>query len=173
MYIVFFDKNTPLNREGAYHKRGSVLQLLQFTPYITVEIAFLRRRTLVMELLSSAEGDLYLHQIAPEIDRGGDEGEALLLHLSPQALDFLFVGQETARSLYLVVMDVAVGIRLDVERHQRQHVPLDGHIGVGEAEAPLPHALDLGADECDAALKVFDHLVVEVRFFVLLQQLVG
>lgn len=148
------------------------MQLFQFTPYIAIEIAFLGSLTLVMELLSSTEGDLDLHQIAPEIDRGGDEGEALLLHLAPQAFDFLLMGQEAAGALYLVVMNVAVRIRLDVQRHERQRVPLDGHIGVGEAEAPLAYALHLGTDECDAALKVFDDLVVEVRLFVLLQQLV-
>ena len=96
-----------------------------------------------MELLSSTEGDLDLHQIAPEIDRGGDEGEALLLHLAPQAFDFLLMGQEAAGALYLVVMNVAVRIRLDVQRHERQRVPLDGHRESAKLRR-LAYALHLG-----------------------------
>ncbi len=151
----------------------SILHLFQFTTHVSIQISFFGRSALVMQLFAPAEGDLHLHQVSPEVHRGGDEGEPFLLNPPSQAFYLLLVGQKTPRTLYVVVMDVAVGIGLDVQTNECQHVAFDGHVRISEAETPVSQALHLGSHQGDATLQVFDYLVVEVCFFVPLEQLVG
>ena len=147
-----------------------VLQLLQLPPRITVDIFLLGIRTLVVLLLAPTEGDLHLHQVALEVDGGGDEGEAPLVDLALELLDLSLVGKQAPVSQRFVVVEVAMGVGLYGQSHQRQGVVAYGDVAVGEAELTLPDGLHLGAHQRYATLKVLHHFVVEVGLSILLQE---
>ena len=124
-----------------------------------------------MEGFSAAEGDLHLHEIAFEIDLGGNEGEPFFLDLALQTLDFLLVDEKAAVAFGDMVEDRALVVGLDGEADEPHLAVLDAHVGIGEGEASCPERFDFGSLQGHAGLEVLYDLVVEVGFLVRLEGL--
>ena len=98
----------------------SVLQLLYFPAHVPVQITLLGCCTLVMQLLATAQGDLYLDQVATQVDGGRDQRKAFLDYLAPESLDLTLVGEQSPVSIGVMVMDVPMCIRLYGKAYQSQ-----------------------------------------------------
>jgi len=148
-----------------------VLQLLQFPPCISIDIFLLGICTLVMLLLTPTEGDLYLYQVAPQIDGSRDEGEAPLVDFTLELLYLSLMGKQPSVSQRLVVVEVPMGVGLDGQSYQGQGLVSDSDVAVGEAELAIPYGLYLGTHQGNATLQVFYDLIVEVGLPIFLQKL--
>lgn len=147
------------------------IELFQLALGVTLHVARLDRISLVMELFAATEGDLDLHQVSAQIDRGGNQRETLLIDFPAQLPDLAFMHKKPSGPIGFVVVDVSMGIGLDRQADEFQVVLLDRSVAVAEAEPTGSDRLNFRPGKGDAALEVFHHLVVEVRLPVLLQHL--
>jgi hypothetical protein len=88
------------------------------------------------------------------------ERQALLDGLADQLADFVLVQQELPPALWIVVDVPPVRVGIDMDVVQPHIALLDARKGVSQVGAPLPDALDFGAEERDAGLEGLEHVVV-------------
>ena len=152
---------------------GNVLEieLFQLALGIAFHITRFDRIALVVQLFTPTERNLYLYEITPKVDRGGNQREAFLIDFPPQLLDLSFMSQKPTVSVWFVIVDISVSVGLDRQTDELQVVVFDRRIAVPEAEPAGTNRFDFGADKGNAALEIFNHLIVEVCLAVLLEHL--
>ena len=127
--------------------------------------------SLVIVLFAFARADLQLHPRVLKIYGQGYQRVSVtldkLLHLS----DFLFVHQEPADPLRVLVENIAFIIRGDVHTVDEQLAALNGAPCVLQIQRSGPNGLHLRAEQFNARLVFFLHEVVVVRLAVLRRDL--
>ena len=113
--------------------------------------------------LPFAHCQLDLHLAVLPIEREGNEGVSLDVANGEELLDFGAVEQELPLSLRRVVMDVAMGILVDVRVMEPDLVILHAGEGVGDLTASLAQGLDLGSVQDNAGLEGVEDMVVAAR----------
>src|SRR4051812_34791841 len=129
------------------------------------------RLALVPRLLALGEGDLDLRPAVVEVQREGNDGQALLRHLPVELGDLVAVQQQLALAPRGVVGPGALGVLGDVHRVEPGLAALDVHEAVDEGRATLAQRLHLGAREHQAGLVGVLDVVVVARLLVLRDEL--
>ena len=80
------------------------------------------------------------------------------------------MGKKPSVAQGVMVVEVPMGVGLDGEPDKCQGIIGYRHVAVRKAEFALPDGLYFSAYQCDTALQVFDYLVIEVGFSILLQK---
>lgn len=124
-----------------------------------------------MQLFATAQGDLYLDQVATQVDGGRDQRKAFLDYLALESLDLTLVGEQSPVSIGVMVMDVPMCIRLYGKAYQSQRSVGDRHVAVGKTETAFTQRFHFSTDQSDTAFQIFQDLIIEVRLLILLKQL--
>ena len=115
---------------------------------------------LIPQLFSFGECEFHFHPAVLEVHARGNKGKSLLLGLTDQLADFVFMDQQFARTQRGMIEDVAVLVRTDVSIQQPELPVLDQAVGIFEVSEPGTDRFDLGAGQNDAGLKFFQQEVV-------------
>src|SRR5207253_9652670 len=103
-----------------------------------------RSRLALVELArASGQAKLDLGMVAGEVNAQRDERVTLLLHLADQARDLLAVQQELARTQRVMVHDIALSIRRDVNVLQPRLAVVDSHETIAKVGPSVPDRLHL------------------------------
>ena len=116
--------------------------------------------TFVVELLTTGNGDLYLHAAILEIHLRGDDGEALFPGFSVNFRDFLAVEEQFTFSIRKMVGDVAVRVFADVDVDEPCFPALNGGETVLQLHFSGAARLHFRPREGEASLKPFHEFVV-------------
>src|SRR5207245_2403682 len=128
---------------------------------LSLRVALRDGLSLVELPLAAGEADLHLGMVAREVDAQRDKCVSLLLDLADQARDLLAVEQELARPHRIVVHDVALCIRRDVDVLQPCLAVVDPDKAVAEVGASVSYRLHLGSRQHHARLVLLvDEVVV-------------
>ena len=87
----------------------------EFAGDLPLHIALFYRVAFVVALLSLTYSQLELYQSALEIEFQGNESEAPFLGFSIELLDLLFMQEEPAGAVRVVIVEVSEGIGRDVK----------------------------------------------------------
>ena len=85
--------------------------------------------------------------VAGEVNAQRDERVTLLLHLADQARDLLAVQQELARAQRVMVHDIALSVRRDVNVLQPRLAVVDSHETIAKVGPSVPDRLHLRPGE--------------------------
>ena len=110
---------------------------------------------------SAAEAEFDFGAALLEIDAEGDDGESFFGGALAPAFDFVFVEEELAGTLGIVVIDVALFIRLDMRADEEEFAGLEVGISVFEGHsAGIAQGFHLGAGQGQAGLEGLEDVVV-------------
>src|SRR5262245_52663664 len=111
----------------------------------------------IVLLLATGQPELQLRLAAREVQPERDQRQALRLGLAQELVDLRAMEEQLAGAFRLVVVAVAGVPRRDVHADQPGLAVLDARVGIGQADLPVPDALDLGPGQHDASLEgLFD-----------------
>ena len=152
---------------GLYHSRNATSTGRERLPRLlldrlfglTVEGSLTQRFSLVVELLSSSQDDLYLDPVPDQDHRRRNHRQPLLLDLGGKPLDLPLVHEQTPWAAGLMARVPAVFIGADVATHEHGFATREVDMGVGEVDPTGPDCLDLGATQLDAGDLVFEEVV--------------
>lgn len=97
-----------------------------------------------------------------EIDPEGNEGQAFLLGLAEQLVDFLPVQEQFPHPDRIMVHDIAVAVGTDVTVVEEDFPVFHARVTVLEIDLAFPQRLDLRALQLDTGLEaLFDEIVME------------
>ena len=121
---------------------------------------------LVMELLALAQAQLHLDAAVLEIQRQGDQRDAVLHDAGLEFQYFPLVHQQALGAHGVTVKDVAVLVGADVHAAGEKLTVFDGAEGVLEVYLPGADRLDLGPEKLDPGLKALEHEIFMKRLAV-------
>src|SRR5690349_21146562 len=115
--------------------------LLDCGARLAIELAAPDGLALVMCLLALGERQRHLHSTTLEIEPERHERQALLHRLADQLADLVFVQQQLAAPLRIVVDVAAMRVGIDVHVVEPHVALLDPRERVAEIGAPFPDSL--------------------------------
>ena len=121
----------------------------------------------VAEVLSATDGQTDLHSVALPIERERNKGVSLDVREAFQSPDLVLVEQEFPGRLGDVVVDVPVGILVNVGSVEPCLTLLDTGEGLGDLTPARTERFDLGAAQDKTGFEGFNDLVVPSGFGVL------
>jgi len=123
--------------------------VFSFHPILPAQLpfdgAFLDVLALVTEGLTPGKGNLYLCPAPLEIQFRGYKGKSLFFHLDAKLTKLAIVQQQLARTLGLVVVDVAVPVGRYVEVYQVKLFTAKDSVCLGDGDLAIADGLDFGA----------------------------
>ena len=130
---------------------------------IALEVLFLDRLALVIELFALADGDLHLDETAVvEIDLCRDKEQAPLADMARYLFNLLLMQKELPGPLGVFIQITGLTIRIDVKIIQISLVFKDPGEAVLEIDVPRADGLDLASFELNAAFPpVAEHIIPE------------
>src|SRR3990172_7789224 len=102
-------RKRPAQRPGLHFHSDAHLP-----PGLALDIAALDRLALVVDLLAAPDADLDLREPVLEVELQRDQREPLLLDLPGELRDLAAMQQDLAPALWLVVVDIAERVGLDL-----------------------------------------------------------
>ena len=96
----------------------SRVSILEGGTRLTILIPLCLCLTFVVQFLTLCESDLALDQISLEIEPGRNQRQPLLPDLREEARDLVFVEQQPALAVRIVILAVAVRVGADVDIDQ-------------------------------------------------------
>lgn len=128
--------------------------------HLLVRLPFLQVLAFVCEVLSTPDRQADLHAVALPIEGEGNQCLALDVGEAFEPSDLAPVQEQFAWGLGDVVVDVAVGILVDVGAVKPCLTLLDPGEGLADLAAAGPEGFDLGSTQDESCLKGFEDLVV-------------
>ena len=121
----------------------------------------------VVEFLALGKPELYLGMTAlGEVDAERHEGEALLLRLAHQLVDFFLVQEQFSGSGWIMIHDVAMAVGTDMTIVEKDFAVAGCGVAVLQIRPPVAQRFYFGALQHDSGFELFFDKIVVERFAV-------
>lgn len=117
----------------------------EFATHVALGIALGRGSPLVVQLLSSSDGDLGFREPLLEVEAQRNERPALLGDLYVETLDLAPMQKQFARAERIVIGQISMRIRTDMALEQPDFIVAQNRVGLAQVHLAGPTRFDLGA----------------------------
>jgi hypothetical protein len=129
-------------------------------PGFLIRFAPLLGLALIPVLLALGNGKFAFDPAISEVKPGGNERMPLDLRLCHEPANFFLVHQQLTGAGFIVVREIAVGVRTDMQVEEKRLPVLDEAIGVLEIRFSFADRFDFSPAEGHACLEFFEQEIV-------------